>query len=153
MNNIYKIKLLAMLLVLGCTSPTAPENLTFEQQRARWDTKELTSYTFDVAKHCFCPISALKGVRLIVQDEEIVKVTDIDTGNVLPLSDWTGWYETIDGLFDLLQDAYSQNAHEVIVEFHPTDGYPTEIWIDYSLMIADEEVGFTLLSAVKALHN
>jgi len=50
-----------------------------------------------------------------------------------------------------VQDAYDRDAHEVQVEFDPSRGYPTRIWIDYVLMMADEEMGFTLLSDVTAL--
>jgi len=152
MDNICKMKPLALLLLMGCTSPTGPEN-QLENQRARWNAQVLTDYTFDVAKSCFCIPASLKDVRVTVQGKAITDVTDIATGNLLPLSDWTGWYKTIDGLFDLLQDAYNQNAHDVQVEFHPTGGYPTDIWIDYSLMIADEELGFTLISEVKTLKD
>ena len=60
-------------------------------------------------------------------------------------------FRTINGLFDLVQDAYNRNAHEVQVEFDPSRGYPTRIWIDYVLMMTDEEMGFTLLSDVTAL--
>jgi len=150
MNTMSNIKLGVLLLLMGCTSPTGPEN-QLENQRARWDAQGLTDYTFDVARSCFCVPASLKDVRVTIQNEAITDVTDIATGNQLPLSDWTGWYKTIDGLFDLLQDAYNQNAHDVQVEFHPTRGYPTNIWIDYSLAIADEELGFTLLSEVKKL--
>ena len=62
-------------------------------------------------------------------------------------------FRTVDGLFDLVQDAYNRNAHEVQVEFDPSRGYPTRIWIDYVLMITDEEIGFTLLSDVTALGS
>jgi len=52
-----------------------------------------------------------------------------------------------------VQDAYDRDAHEVQVEFDPSRGYPTRIWIDYMLMMADEEMGFTLLSDVTALEG
>ncbi len=53
------------------------------------------------------------------------------------------------GLFDLLDEAYGQGAHRVEVEFHASQGYPTHLWIDYHENIADEELGFTLLSEVE----
>jgi hypothetical protein len=52
-----------------------------------------------------------------------------------------------------VQDAYERDAHEIQVEFDPGRGYPTRIWIDYVEMMADEEMGFTLLSDVTALEG
>ena len=78
--------------------------------------------------------------------------TDLATGEVLDPNE-VQLYLTIDGLFDLIQDAYDRNAHEVQVEFDPSRGYPTRIYIDYSEMIADEELGFTLLGDVQALGD
>ncbi len=62
-------------------------------------------------------------------------------------------YLTIDGLFDLVQDVYDRKTYAVQVEFDPSRGYPTRIYIDYSEMIADEELGFTLLCDVQALGD
>jgi hypothetical protein len=62
-------------------------------------------------------------------------------------------YPTIDGFFDLVQDAYDRDAYEVQVEFDPDRGYPTRIWIDYVQMMADDEVDFTLLGDVTALEG
>jgi hypothetical protein len=89
-------------------------------------------------------------VRVTVVGGVITGVTDIATGDALG-PDLMKAFRTINGLFDLVQDAYNRNAHEVHVEFHPSRGYPTQIGIDYVRMIADDEMDFTLLSEVKAL--
>ncbi len=39
MNTMSKIKLGVLLLLMGCTSPTGPEN-QLENQRARWDAQK-----------------------------------------------------------------------------------------------------------------
>jgi hypothetical protein len=86
-------------------------------------------------------------VRVTVKDGVITGVTELAS----EVARDPEIFRTIDGLFDLVQDAYARDAHEVQVEFDPSRGYPTRIWIDYVLMVADEEMGFTLLSEVKAL--
>ena len=117
------------------------------EQRARWQALGLNDYTYDVQRICFCPFR--EGVRVTVVDGAVAGATDLATGEVLEPNE-VQWYLTIDDLFDLVQDAYDRNAHEVQVEFDPSRGYPTRIYIDYSEMIADEELGFTLLSEVRA---
>ena len=145
----HYIRLTALLLLAACASPTAPANRLAEQ-RALWAAQGLTDYTFDVKKVCYCPAYLVADVRITVVGGVITGVTDIATGDALG-PDLMEYFRTINGLFDLVQDAYNRNAHEVQVEFDPSRGYPTRIWIDYVMMMADEEMGFTLLSEVKAL--
>ena len=140
------LKLSAVLLLAACgsDSPTAPVNHLGEQ-RALWASQDLTDYTFDVTKVCYW--LCMGDVRVTVKDGVITGVTELAS----EVARDPDTFRTINGLFDLVQDAYNRNAHEVQVEFDPSRGYPTRIWIDYVLMIADEEMGFTLLSEVKAL--
>ena len=140
------IRLTAALLLAACggDSTTAPANHLGEQ-RALWASQGLTDYTFDVVRICYCQFVA--DVRVTVKDGVITGVTELAS----EVARDPELFRTIDGLFDLVQDAYDRDAHEVQVEFDPSRGYPTRIWIDYVLMIADEEMGFTLLSDVTAL--
>ena len=140
------IPLTAALLLAACggDSTTAPANHLGEQ-RALWASQGLTDYTFDVVRICYCQFVA--DVRVTVKDGVITGVTELAS----EVARDPETFRTIDGLFDLVQDAYARDAHEVQVEFDPSRGYPTRIWIDYVLMIADEEMGFTLLSDVTAL--
>ncbi len=116
--------------------------------RALWEALGLEDYTYGVRRVCLCPFR--EGVRVTVVGEAVVGAADLVTGEVLEPNE-VQWYLTIDGLFDLLQDAYDRNAHEVQVEFDASRGYPTRIFIDYSEMVLDEELSFTLLGDVRAL--
>ena len=142
------IPLTAALLLAACggDSTTAPANHLGEQ-RALWASQGLTDYTFDVVRICYCQFVA--DVRVTVKDGVITGVTELAS----EVARDPELFRTIDGLFDLVQDAYARDAHEVQVEFDPSRGYPTRIWIDYVQMMADEEVGFTLLSDVTALEG
>ena len=142
---------LAGVLLLGslaCGDSTGPETDRWGEQRALWEAQGLADYTYDVRRVCFCLFR--EGVRVTVLDGAVTGATDLVTGEVLePIE--VQLYLTIDGLFDLIQAAYDQNAHDVQVEFHPTRGYPTRIYIDYLENVIDEELGFTLLGDVQAL--
>ena len=142
------IPLTAALLLAACggDSTTAPANHLGEQ-RALWASQDLTDYTFDVSRVCYCQF--VGDVRVTVKDGVITGVTELAS----EVARDPETFRTIDGLFDLVQDAYVRDAHEVQVEFDPSRGYPTRIWIDYVQMMADEEVGFTLLSDVTALEG
>ena len=142
------LKLSAVLLLAACgsDSPTAPVNHLGEQ-RALWASQDLTDYTFDVTKVCYW--LCMGDVRVTVKDGVITGVTELAS----EVARDPETFRTIDGLFDLVQDAYDRDAHEVQVDFDPGRGYPTRIWIDYVEMMMDEEMGFTLLSDVTALES
>ena len=143
------IRLTGVLLLAACgsDSPTATVNRSLTEQRALWVSEDLADYSFDVSRVCYCQF--VGDVRVTVKNRVITDVTELASEIARDPDN----FRTINGLFDLIQDAYNQNAHEVQVEFHPNRGYPTRIWIDYVLMMADEEMGFTLLGEVKALGD
>ena len=141
-----RVRLTALVLLSACASPTTPEN-DLAEYRALWEAQRLTDYTFDVVKNCFCWPGA--DVRVTVKGGVISGVTELAS----EVAHDPEFFRTIDGLFDLVQDAYDRDAHEVQVDFDPDRGYPTRIWIDYVEMMMDEEMGFTLLSDVTALES
>ena len=142
-----RIRLTALLLLGACASPTTPQN-ELDEYRSMWEAQRLTDYTFDVVRNCFCQFMG-SDVRVTVKDGVITDVTELAS----EVARDPELFRTIDGLFNLIQDAYDRNAHEVQVEFDPGRGYPTRIWIDYVQMMVDEEMGFTLLSDVTALES
>jgi hypothetical protein len=140
------LRLTTLLLLGACTSPTTPEN-DLADYRTLWEAQRLTDYTFDVSRVCYCQF--MGDVRVTVQGGVITGVTELAS----EVARDPETFRTIDGLFDLVQDAYDRDAHEVQVDFDPDRGYPTRIWIDYVEMMMDEEMGFTLLSDVTALES
>ena len=144
--SVMRIRLTTLLLLGACASPTTPEN-DLADYRTLWETQRLTDYTFDVRRVCYCQF--VGDVRVTVKDGVITGVTELAS----EVARDPDTFRTIDGLFDLVQDAYDRDAHEVQVDFNPSRGYPTRIWIDYVEMMMDEEMGFTLLSDVTALES
>jgi hypothetical protein len=54
----------------------------------------------------------------------------------------SGFFLTVDELFEVVQDAIDQEAYSLTVGYHAQLGYPTSIDIDYLLNAVDEEVSF-----------
>jgi hypothetical protein len=48
---------------------------------------------------------------------------------------------TVEQVFDVIEEAYRERAEEVQVTYHPTLGYPTDLFIDYVEEVADDERG------------
>ncbi len=136
-----------VLLTLACGSDgTGPEMERLAEQRALWEAQGLTDYFYDVRLVCFCP--SRLGVQVSVLGNQVAAVIDLDTGTTLDATE-AQLYRTIDGLFDVLEDAYERDAYDVDVDFDPARGYPTRIFIDYLENVIDEELGYTLLGEVQ----
>ncbi len=99
------IGLTAVLLLAACgDSTTAPVN-RLGAQRAFWASQGLADYTLDVKKVCECLF--VGDVRVTVKDGVITGVTELAS----EVARDPETFRTIDGLFDLVQDAYDRDAH------------------------------------------
>jgi hypothetical protein len=112
------------------------------RNRALWESKNINSYEYRFQWICFCLAERTMPVRVTVERNRITRVTAMEENRDLDRRQFSE-YHTIDGLFDLIADAY-QRAEDVRIEYDPTYGYPTSVYIDYQKGVADEELGFTV---------
>jgi hypothetical protein len=97
----------------------------------------------DFRWNCFCP---QEEVIIEVENAQIVSVVDAESQQ--PIED-VSQYKTVDGLFDFLQDALNDRPHDFSASYDPGQGFPTSAFIDYEAQVADEELGFELLSLTR----
>lgn len=114
--------------------------------RARWRSQGPDDYRFEFRKLCFCHPSAVRLVKVTVQDGA---VTDVEVLEEVPNHEQYQYptptpeqYYTVEGLFAKLEQAIDRDAHEIRVTYHPALGYPTSVFIDYDENAADEEFGW-----------
>jgi hypothetical protein len=124
-------------------SITDPQG-ALDAARARWAVEGGDSYDMSFNWQCFCVVDYVARVDLEVRGGAVTAGTVEDTGDALP-ADRLADYETVDELFDLIQDAIDQDAYEIRTSYDST-GYPDEVWIDYDAATADEERGFFIHS-------
>lgn len=117
--------------------PNAPP--TFLAARQLWTLMALPAYRFTLATVCFCiPESA---IEVTVRDGQVSSAVYVDTrapvspARLLALP-------TLTVLFDLGADAYNRNAARVTFTPNTRYGFLESIDIDYSVQIADEEIGY-----------
>ncbi len=131
--------------VAGCgiLDPDGGARDELEDNRDRWESTRPASYAMVVERLCFCGEEARGPVRVTVQGS--TPTERVYTGTGEPVSpEFAGLFPTIDGLFDVIEDALDRDAHEVRVTYDLTTGIPADIWIDYDDHIADEETGFSV---------
>ncbi len=116
---------------------TAPEIRELTAARERWAGSEPAQYQYDYTRSCFCP--TLTNVRVTVRNGVVISARVIATGEELSPAERAG-IPTIDGLFDVIESAIDQRAHELRVSYDAQMGFPMSIVLDYREMIADDEV-------------
>jgi hypothetical protein len=144
-----------LLALLGWLCASACSDIGFdvrsltdlERAQATWNRFGPDSYVYAMARICFCPVEYTMPVRVRVVQGVAVERTFVGTGDPVPES-MEHLFPTIDGLFDILRQAYAEDAHDVRVSYDPDLGYPTEFGIDYDEHVADEELGVNVTEAV-----
>lgn len=107
-----------------------------EDQRALWRELGIVSYEIDLAISCFCPTPHL--VTVAVENDVIVGVTDLETGDQLDASQFARFY-TVEQLFNLIERA-EREADQFEVEYHGELHHPTSIDIDWIENAIDDEL-------------
>jgi hypothetical protein len=130
---------LAFVLLAACTDTHGDPGPTEQTatQRLRFIEQTGSSYSFTYLRSCECLESSAGPFRIVVTDGVIASATDREGGAVLP--EVLANLPTIEDLFDRIDEAYDRPADSIEVTFDPAAGYPTEVDIDYSTAIADEE--------------
>lgn len=113
----------------GITDGTAARELS--EARALWKSTGIRKYRFTIQASCFCPYR--DPVKVTVRGKK-VKLSD---------PDWFG-PKTVPGLFKVVRGAIDYPAAALRVNYRKGIGVPRLISIDYNVMIADEEIAYTV---------
>lgn len=127
----------------GCSSTGPSDDLErererLEQARAQWRAQGPLDYRYTFRRSCFCAPMVREPAVVTVRRGQIASVQSVADG--APLD--PALYYTIEGLFELLEDAIDQEADQLSASYDSGLGYPTSGYIDRNFMIADEELGF-----------
>jgi hypothetical protein len=129
-----------VLCVAACDGDTlfgtSPELRELSAARERWASSEPVEYQFNYTRSCFCP--ELTNIRVTVRNGAVISARVIATGVELSPAERT-YVLTIDGLFDLIESAIDQKAHDLRVQYDSQMGFPASIVLDYREMTADDE--------------
>ena len=109
----------------------------------KWKSANISHYRFQLSIQCFCMFYLNHmPVTVEVQDGEIVSIID-SSGTVIPSENENykdiSRFATVDRLFSTLRANLGSRADEFTVTYDFRYGFPTEIRIDRSKNIADDE--------------
>lgn len=139
-----KIILITLIFILAACSAGGSE-LSRNQQK--WQDANITHYRFNLNISCFCAFRDQMPLIIEVRDGQIVHMAAVDGTLVLDTDQNYEFYAphaTIDLLFAEINSAINEGADSVTVTYDATYGFPTEIAIDFSQEMADEEMYYSI---------
>ena len=135
--------ILAAAALWACDSPVGPADpAQLEEARALWLSRGSRSYTYELSKQCFCVLSG-RWIRVTVEDGSVLSAEYVDSKTTVEPA-LLSYLPSIPDLFDLIADALARQVASFGASYDPTYGYPASIAIDYSALVADDEVGYSV---------
>lgn len=138
----------APLLLAACTdhgSAQHHENIQLTTARETFTTSMPAGYSFVSQRECECTEDVTRAMRANVIEGKLNTVFYVDNGTAVPFNFWP---ETIEGVFDQIQDAYDTDAFMINVQFDTELGFPRFVYIDYQEAVADEELALQISQVV-----
>lgn len=142
----------AAMLVVGCSDSSGPDPepevlRDLVENASDWGDLGITDYSFTATVSCFCAGELFRPATVVVRDNAVESASYVDDGQpVDPV--FLPAYQTIDEMFETIANAIERDAVVLEVTYDPELHYPTDVYIDMSEMIADEEQGFTATDLV-----
>lgn len=135
--------LLSMLVpvsLAACGDMFGPESdrAELDRNRDKWRASGAASYSYVLARSCFCVTEVTQPSRIQVRNDSVVAVTAVSDGRSLD----TRYFVTVNALFDVIDKAIEQHAAVIRVVYDPILGYPREIEYDGATNIADDEITY-----------
>lgn len=137
--------LASLASIAGCSlsDGAPPPEDDLEAHREMFARVNRTSYAFTWKRGCFCTEESTFPIRIKVAGQSIVSAVYVDGGQ--PVSDLVrDSLETIDGVFDMIEDSLDQRVDELTVTYDPTHDYPTSVFIDRERNATDDELSLEL---------
>ena len=132
---------LALIALAGCDTLSPEER--FQQARNRWLANRPDGYAIVVARSCECTQEGAGPVLVEVLHQTVTSREYMLNGATVSPS-LADVFPSVDGLFEMIQSALERRVAILRVEYHPTLGYPTSIFIDEVSSMVDDEVTTTV---------
>jgi len=137
--------LLAVSLSSCDASPLFPDerrNLT--EAEALWASHELSSYSFEMRRSCFCAPVVLEWARIEVVDGEVHRVMRIESGTEVSAAELE-YFPTVGEIFASIHSILNGDWMERInLAFDAEYGFPSEVHFRAKAGIADADGSYFL---------
>lgn len=134
----------------GCSDQGPDDELLrhVETARSRWNSARLDRYAYGLLRICECTPELAGPVSVSVQGADAIAWTYAD-GSVVPPAIRPS-FPSVDGLFDMIEQAIRQGAWEVSAMYDEQTGVPIEFRLDYEQFVFDEEAYYRVVAMPQA---
>lgn len=119
----------------------------FAEARDRWEEAGLVDYDYTFTRGCFCPQEYVGPYKASVREGKVTAATfnglDLLEIETVSIGSYDEIVQTVDGVFDEIERALT-DADSFTAQYDAELGYPTEVYIDWEELTADEEVNYTI---------
>ena len=109
------------------------------ENKKRWKDAQTKNYSFVVKKSCFCPYE--ENIQISVDNEKVIESKYIPSNISINIDKKQ---KTIDGYFNIIEEAINENVYALSVNYDALYGYPKVISINYDEQMVDEEISYSL---------
>lgn len=143
-----RIVWLALVLSLSsCLDPFGSrEERQLREAEARWKSRNIADYTFEMRTGCFCPPELLEWAVIEVRNGQIVSATSLTGAALTDVS--LSSRKTVDQLFDAVRPPYDDWVGDVDFQFDSQLGYPLRLSLVGKPNITDAGVVYEARSLV-----
>lgn len=132
-----------LLGLAGCSTPDNPDATDLEAARATFASHVQSSYGFTWRMSCFCSSNTLRPTRIVVTGGAIASATFVDDQRPVGEPERSG-LRTIEGVFDLIEQAIADGVDELTVTYDDQYAYPRLVVIDPARDGHDDETSLQL---------
>ena len=111
------------------------------KNRNKWERQGVASYEMQQDLRCFCTISGASELR--VRSGAIVEVDGLTEGDET-FEERSEPFYTIDAIFDEIDLMLETEGSDARVTYDEEFGYPTEVFLDRSVHLIDDELTITI---------
>ena len=137
--------LLASVLACNNAEPDpalARAQVELDRHRSLWEQTRPNTYTYEYNVVCECSDNLGGTVKVTITNGDVESAAYADP-RATPWLSGVNRYLTMDSLFDVIQDAITGEADQLIVSYNSEFGYPANIAIDYNVNAMDDEYYLT----------
>jgi hypothetical protein len=106
----------------GATGPEAG----LERARARWASRGPTDYTVTIVRSCECLPEAIGPVAVTVRGGTVTARHYVPSGAAVA-PQFVPAFPSVEGLFEIIEDAIRDGVHPLYVRYDAGSGYPTRV--------------------------
>jgi hypothetical protein len=132
-----------VFLVMGCTPASGDSLGTLRENRNLWTDQKINDYRYQLKVSCFCPAEVTNPVTIEVRQGDSVSWKYVQTGQDADRKYFIN-AESINRLFQTIEDAFKQKADEITVSYDQRLGYPVRVYIDQKKNVVDEEIAYEI---------